>query len=222
MNRQEIRTRILESLNESASSPVFFSIAQIDEAINEGMEILAEEANAIKRTAFTALRPATTYYYTQGIATDMMAPYRIWLTHLDRRLVAISMADLDARRERWIRTSGDPEYWFSISWNLFGIYPAPASGGGVMRIDYLAWPRPMLDDSDEPEFLLADRDSLVLYGVYDGLLKMLDFSRAMLVFSEFIDLLSNAMVRHGLAKMDARTFQLPSAEGTGFRGKITR
>ena len=222
MTRSELRTRILSALNESATNPVFFSTGQIDSIIDEGAEILSEEANAVKRTAFVSLMEGTTYFYIRGIAQDMMAPYRLWLTHLDRRLTAVSLYDLDARNENWIETTGDPEYWFSVSWDLFGVYPSIAAGGGVIRVDYLAWPRSLMDDSDEPEFVLADQDGLVLYGVYEGLLKMLDVTRALQIFSMFVDKLNGSRVRHGIAKLDARAFQAPSAESQGFRHGITR
>lgn len=222
MTRSEIRQRILESLNESATSPVFWSTTQIDGLIDEGQEILAEEAGAIKRTAFQALKDGTTYYYTRGIAPDIMAPYRIWLTHLGRRLTTVSLSELDKRNERWVDVNGEPEYWFPVSWDLFGIYPHPATGGGVMRMDYLAWPRSLLDDSDEPEYRRADHDALVLYGIYDGLMKRWDVAKATEMFNLFMERWAMAQARAGIREVQSREFQSASKDSVSFRTGIQR
>lgn len=186
------------------------------------MEVLCEEAAAIKRTAFKPLLPGTAYYYTRGIAQDMMAPYRLWLTHLDRRLVAVSTSELDQRNEAWSTVTGDPSHWFPVSWDLFGLYPCTAAGGGILRVDYLAWPKEMLDDSDEMELTLGDQDAVILYGVYDGLMKALDTARALEMFGLFVERLINAQARSGIWKTDARAFQIPSVETPGFRAGVDR
>ena len=223
MTRSELRQRILEALNESATNPVFFSTGQIDSIIDEGAEILSEEANAVKRTAFVSLMEGTTYFYIRGIAQDMMAPYRLWLTHLDRRLTAVSLYDLDARNENWIETTGDPEYWFSVSWDLFGIWPSPATGGDLLRIDYLAWPQTLLDDGDEPEFQLGDHDAVVDYGVYDGLAKRWDVARMLEVWSRFGARVGFSRARTGAGRVQARSFRTGQAdEDAGFTSGVTR
>ena len=222
MKRSDIRTRILEALNESASSPVFFSTAQIDAVIDEAQEVLAEEAEAVKRTAYQALRDGTTYYYTRGIATDIMAPYRLWLVNENRRLTAVSIRELDVRHERWIGVNGDPEVWFPVSWDLFGIWPHPATGGGVLRIDYLAWPRSLQDDEDEPEIRRADHDAIVLYGIYDGLMKGWAPEKAIVLFNLFVDRWADARARAGIREAQAKTFQRGTAGTPEFRSGVLK
>src|SRR3990167_2163462 len=121
MTRAQIRDRILIALNESASSPVFWSTAQIDAVIDEASEVLAEEAKAIRRTAFVARQAGASYYFTRGVAPDLMAIYRIWLPDLNRRLIAVGISELDAQNETWPTVSGDPEYYFPVSWDCFGV-----------------------------------------------------------------------------------------------------
>jgi hypothetical protein len=219
MIRSQIRDRILSALNESTSSPVHWSTAQIDAVIDEASEVLAEEAKAIRRTAFVARRPGSTYYFTRGIAPDLMAAYRVWLPDVSKRLTAVTIGQLDAQNELWPTVTGDPEYWFPISWDCFGVYPHPAAGGGVLRVDYLAWPRTLLDDSDEPEFREADQDSLVIYGIYDGLMKKWDFPRAMALFARFIEQWHTGQARNGVRESQARTYQ---RGGVPFTSGVTR
>lgn len=222
MNRAEIRDRILAALNESASAPVFWSTTQLDSTIQEAAEVLAEESRSIRRSVLFARQPGTTYYSTRAIAPDVMAITRLWLADLDRRLTAVSIAELDAQHETWQTVTGDPEYWFPVSWDLFGVYPHSSTGGGLFKADYLAWPRELLDDEDESEFRSADQDSLVMYGVYDGLMKMWDSRRALQLFNRFIDLLSTGRARNGVREQQARTYQRQASPGAPFRSGVAR
>src|SRR5207245_2532411 len=96
MNRLKLKTRILEKLNESTTNPTFWSLSQIDDIINEGAEVLAEESRLVKRTVTTTVRPGTSYYQTRGIAPDMMGIYPISLPDQRLRLRAVSPLQLAA------------------------------------------------------------------------------------------------------------------------------
>jgi len=217
MTKSEVRTRILESLNDSASSPVFWSTSEIDDVIQEGQELLAEELAIIKRSALVPLREGATYYYTQGIASDIMVPYRLFLTDLDRRLDVLTMRQLDERHETWITISGDPWHWFPVSWDIFGIFPHPAAAGGVLRVDYIAWPPAPQDDGEELEFSEPEQDALVLYGVYDGLLKQWDIERALKTFALFLERVplgrARANVELQAAKLERSSHHQPFRTG---------
>lgn len=187
MTREKIRDRILEGLNESASSPIFWSTTEIDEVIQEGQEILAEELAIIKRSALVPLREGATYYYTQSIASDIMVPYRLFLAHTDKRLDVVTMDQLDDRHKTWITITGDPYHWFPVSWDIFGIFPHPSTAGGLMRLDYIAWPKEIAHDDESLEFHEPEQDALVIYGIYDGLLKQWDVERALKTFALFME-----------------------------------
>ena len=222
MTRADIRARILSALNESVTSPVFWTTTQLDAVIGEASEVLAEEAKAIRRTAFLARQAGVIYYSTRGLAPDVMAVTRIWLPDLNRRLTAVSIGELDAHNETWPTVTGDPEYWFPVSWDLFGVYPHPATGGGLFRVDYLAWPRVLLDDDDEPEFREADHDALVLYGVYDGLMKQWNGPRALDLFNRFVDAWQVGRARSGVREQQSRFYQRPKAPGAPFKSGVIR
>lgn len=207
MTRSQIRDRILSMLNESTSAPVFWSTTQMDAVIDEASEVLAEEAKAIRRSAFVARGAGATYYFTRAVASDVMAIYRVWTPDANRRLTAVSISELDAQNETWSTATGDPEYWFPVSWDCFGVYPKPVQGGGVFRLDYLAWPRALQDDDDEPEFREADHDALVLYGLYDGLLKRWDHARAVEIFARFMRQWETGRARNGANETQARVYQ---------------
>lgn len=202
MNQGEIRARILDGLNDPDS--IFWTTAEMGEIIQDGMEVIAEEAQSIKRTAFVPFRQGASYYSLRGIADDVISIYRLRDESNSRTLVPITLAELDSHDERWVDSSANPERWFSVSWDLFGIYPAPMAGSGIMRVDYYAWPREMSDDLDEPEFSLGDHESLVDYGIYDGLLKRWDFKRAMEAAVPFARKVLGAKAQDGVDRLQSK------------------
>lgn len=206
MLRSEIRARIFHGLNES-TTPVFWSTSEMDEVIDEAAEVLAEEAGAIKRTAFVPLQPMQTYYSIRVVAPDVMAPWRVWSYTNGWRLNAVSITALDARHMTWATVTGDPQSWFPVSYETFGIWPTPASAGGVLRVDYLAWPRALLDDDDEPEFPEADHEALVVYGIYDGLAKRWDARRCVEAYSVFTKQWGISRSRTGHRRVQSRIAQ---------------
>jgi len=221
MNQSGIRTRILESLNESSSSPSFWSTTQVDEYINEGMQVLAEEAHAIKRTALISLQPGTTYYDTKVVGDDVMAPYRLWVYPDDRRLDAVGFDQLNRFHHQWPTvTNEQPNVWFSISWHVFGIWPHPTAGEKTLRVDYYAWPRDLLDDSDEPELPLPDHNNLVLYGIYQGLLKRWNLTEALKAFAEFAKEFTDASARAGVRRIQRQLFQRSTQPGLRVDGDV--
>lgn len=214
MIRSEIRARILHGLNEDPAAPVFFSTAEINGVIDEAAEVLAEEALAVRRTTFLPLIEGTGYYALQSIAPDVMWPYRIWNVARTERLQAVSIAQLDARHALWDTVTGVPEVWFPVSWDLFGLWPRPVQGGGVLRVDYYAWPRALGDDADRPEFLDPEQDALVLYGIYDGAAKRWDDATALAAWGQFQRAIPGARNRVGVGRASARAFQQPMTEDT--------
>ncbi len=210
MNRGEIRERILNALNESATSPVFWSTSEMDSIIDEAQEIICEELEAVKRTDFLPLGAGQLYYFTESIP-NCMAPYRLYTTHNNQRIYATTVSELDKKNELWARVNGDPIRWAPVGWDMFVLYPHPAAGGGTLRVDYLGWPRALQDDSDEPEIPSPTHDGLVLYGVQDGLLKRWDAKRAAEIFQLFLQHFTKDKARN-MGRMQSRTWQA-SAQG---------
>jgi hypothetical protein len=220
MTRSELRARVLTLLNESSSAPVFYSAAELNQVLDEAAEVVVEESQAIKRTVFVSLLDGTAYYSLRALGATLMAPWRIWAQGTGRRLTAVTMAQLDAEHATWPTVTGSPTAWFPVSWDLFGIFPRPAAGGGVLRIDALAWPRALAQDDDEPELLDGDHEALVLYGAYDGAAKRWDAAIMLQAWSLFRGRWDKARARAGAAGLQARTFQVGEAETGGFTSGI--
>ncbi len=214
MNRGEIKKRILDGMNDDPDSPVFFTSAQLNSLVDEAAEFIAGEVRSQRRSTFLPLKAAQTFYSIRSLAPDLMLPFRVW-THVDStRLTVSSMEELDRFQQRWIDTAGDPETWFPVAWDLIGIYPRPAQDGGTLRIDYYAWPQAMVDDYEEPEAIIED--SIVLYGIYMGLLKQWDAQKAAGVFkrlqgSSVFDKAKSGILRIGHRSYAPTNLHLPDS-----------
>ena len=216
MTRSEIQARILESIGDDPDLLVFFSQVQLNELVDEAMEVLVEDVRAVRRSALIPLKQGVGFIYTPAIDPDFMAPLRIWNHANQQRLTCLSMTELDAINIRWQQTTATPELWFPVAWDLFGIYPRPASAEGVLRVDYLAWPRSLMDDADRPEIPEATQDALVLYGQYMGCLKKWDAQAAAVPLKALQLHKTVAAARSGISRISVRSFQRPYTPGDKF------
>ena len=169
MTRSELRAYIQRSLNDP--SGVFLPPATANAVMEEAQEFLAEFGPPIIRRILLPMRAYWTYYRLSPFASDAMTPVRIYSAANTRLLDVRSQDWLDGYDVNWEVTTGNPHIWFPRGWDQFGIYPKPATDGGILRVDYWAWPQTMLHDDATPEFAEADHSTLSLYGVYDGLLR---------------------------------------------------
>jgi len=207
MNAGEIKTRILEGVNDDPDDPVFFSAGQLSNLVDEACEVLAEETQAIRRQALVPWRAGTGFYQVTTVDPDFMAPTRLWNHKTGQRLTCLSMTELDAMDTRWQVTTGSPEVWFPVSWDMFGVYPKPAGADGVFRLDYMAWPRSLMDDGDRSELPEATHDAVVLYGQYMGCLKKWDTQAAMIPLKALQLHKTLANARSGIARISVRSMQ---------------
>ena len=220
MNRGEIIDRVLIALNEATVGPVFWTRAQIARVLNDGLHVMAEELSSIKRTAMVALGAGCRYYRTRGIAQDCMTPYRLWMPSRNRKLVPVTVEQLDGYHKQWGIVTGDPEYWAPMGFDWFSVFPHPTQGGGILRVDYLGWPRSLDHDDDTPEFPESDHETVLLYGVYDGLLKRWGAPEAMAIFAQFMDKLGKGKPRSSVNQLNGRTWQKGQAPSPGFNNGI--
>ena len=186
MTRAELRRRVLQALNDDTTSPVFWSTAEIDTLLDEGQEVLAEQTPAFTRTFTVPLRNGTALYRLGGVGERIMTPTRLWLPGEHRRLEAVTLSDLDARHEEWLTVTGTPWCWAPVDWETFTIWPAPATGGGILDVTCYVWPVPLQSDADRPELPEADQEALVLYAEADGHAKQWDVARGTDVYKAFL------------------------------------
>lgn len=205
MTRDELRRRALYRLGDDPDVPTFHTTAMIYDALNEALEIMAEDVQAWKRTVYIPKADGQQLYDMRAFADDTYVITRVWDQTYEQRLEVIGVASLDQFRQRWWTvTSTYQEYWYSLSPYLFGVYPGPAGGAGVLRVEYLAWPSALEGPQDEPEIHEADHEALIEYATYIGLMQQWEAARATERFTAFLGSFTQGKDRHGVGRTDSR------------------
>ena len=212
MDRATLRTRILRKLNDSPLAPVFWSADEMDDMVQEGQEILAEEARALQRTITLPKRDGWLLYRVP--LDDCMTPIRIWDTQRRQRLDVVSMRRLNQAHPRWMvtTTSSTPQCWYPVTWSQFGLWPGAAQGGGTFDVTCLVWPARMADDRSQSVWQASDEEALVWYGVYMGLLKQFELGKALGLFAEFVQRFQDVTARHGAREIANRVWERQDAD----------
>ena len=207
MKRSEIKTRIKDKIDDLSDDGTFFTDAQLDELVDEAQELLCGETKSVHRTVFVPIRPGGQFLYLPAIAPDIMLPVRIFNNANDYRLQVTSINNLGSFHQKWPTVTGsDPQFWFTVSWDIIGLFPRPVAGAGTLRLDYVAWPRALNDDDDSPEIMQASHDALVLFGAYLGELKKWNAISAGNFFQQLKQHSMFADGRSNVGKIVHRTF----------------
>ncbi len=170
MTRNDIKLRIRDQIDDHSSSGVFYTDDQLNDLVDEIQELFCAETKPIHRTVFIPVRPGGQLLYLPAFAPDLMQVLRVFSHTLRIKLEVTSIDNLSSFHQKWPTVTGDPEFWFTVSWDIIGLFPRPTAGG-LLRVDYRAWPRSLNDDSDSPEIELASHDLIALFGQYFGELK---------------------------------------------------
>lgn len=206
MTREELRRRAFLALNDSPEDPVFWGVHEMNQLIQESQEVLAEEVEAITRVLSIPVRSGVMFYHLQSLGAQVMTPWRLWMHQRQHRLWPISITELDGHYERWLTVTGAPEWWFLLSWDCIGVWPAPAIGGGIFELDCFVWPDPVPQDDYEPEYPDTDHDALLDYLVMEGQVKQWDVARALELAGKFYGKSRDGQARNGIRAVQERFF----------------
>jgi len=219
MIRSEVRRRALYMLDEDPTNPVYFTVAEINDLIDEAMEVLSEEVRYQKKTGYVPLRTGCQLYHTLSIDPLCLSPTRVYLMDYEEPLRYTTVLNLSLHENRWMEhTAERPHHWFSLDHQTFGIYPrVTESSGEVLRVDYYTWANPAPSDNAVLPYDDAMLDAVVQYVVYSGLMKRWDIARASDVFADFGSFFQDATFRKEVRRYNYALLQrLGHGEANGF------
>lgn len=169
MKFSEMKTEVFRKLNESESSPAFWSEADVEEALNEGYAEMADATEFYERYCNIPMLSGRTYYNLKNILPDtFLSPRRCWNTVTSRWLRPSDTREQDFHTYvQWELTFGQPQaYLMRGNWWL-GVWPRPDADDRELRFYYSAIPPEMSDDDDEPDFPREFHPGVVDYALYD-------------------------------------------------------
>ena len=197
MNLSQIKNRVYRLVNEDESNPVFFPSAEVEASIIEALEVISEEVSEIRKETYFSLIPGTALYNVKAIAPDAISPFRLTSQNNDTHIRYGSLREINSIRHRWLNPSDTVPYiWYRVSWDMFGIYPAPTVGNTILRVNYIAEPDTAFQTGVTLDFSEEFHGGVVLYTVYDLLMKQWDTEQALDYFNQFMLLWKDKAARH--------------------------
>ena len=167
MNFSQLQSEVRRRLNEP--SAVFWTDADIQNALNEGLAELADRTEYYERWANILMQTDRSYYDLRSLLPyEVLTPTRIYNAVTSAWLRAADTRNLDGRYATWETVGGEPgEFFIRGAWWL-GVFPRPSVDGTALRLYYTAQPPALVVDEDLPEDLPVEfHAALVDYALAD-------------------------------------------------------
>lgn len=147
-----MRADVFRRLHEAASAPVFWTVEDVDTAIDEGYAELSDATEWNEQYLEIDLLTNRPYYDLQTIIGKTFLSLRPAFDEATNRwLIPSHVRHLDARDRRWERVTGGPQRLLLHGLRWLGLFPRTQTETGVIKLYHTALP-PALEDEDEPGF----------------------------------------------------------------------
>jgi hypothetical protein len=184
----EMQTEVFRRLEESSSSPVFWALAQVKEALNDAYFLLSDVTEWAETSESESFTTATYYDLSSVLTNTVLSIKGIFNPDTNRWLRPTTTEELDQRSVLWEEATGAPdEYVIRGLWWL-GLYPKMASATGTMTIHYTYVPTALSANGDTPSFPEEFHPALVEYAVYDLLCQERETDKALKFYARYLDL----------------------------------
>ena len=188
MTVTQIQTRILQRLDEDSTSPAYYSPSEVLSKINEGQQLFALLTLCLEKSGTFTLTANTTFHHLLGTLKDFIVPLKIRLTSGGARLVANTLAELDALDASWQKTTGTPDRYNLTGIDLLAINKQP-SGTPTLTITYAHAAAKLSTAGGVPAIPPEYHLSLVDYGIHALRVKEggAEFLASLDYFGRFLD-----------------------------------
>jgi len=159
----QLQTRVKERLDEP-STPVYWTAAEIKEAINKAQRAFCLLTLAVERTASFNLTANTAFYLISEQIEDFLVPLRV--TASGARVLPFTIHELNLSSLVWRTTTGTPTRYAQLGFDLLAISPVPAGAGASLAITYAASPVTLTGNGDMPEIPEEHHPCLIDYAIW--------------------------------------------------------
>jgi len=162
----EIRSRVRTRFEHSSTTR--WTNADINAAINAGLEELSEATGYYERHISIPLKQDRTYYDLRGLIPDTaLTVSAVWHENTNRWLNPLTHREMTY--EEWETVIGDPIVWFPRGLWWLGLWPHPSGDVDQWVKVYFCGIAPALtDDAQEPADLPEEFcDALEEYAIYE-------------------------------------------------------
>lgn len=151
MTFAQMQAETRRQLNES--SVVFWTDQDIKDAINEGMDELADIAEYYERQATLPMLAGRSYYDLTSVLPDtVLSPRHIWNTTTQRWLEQVDTLQMDGGYRQWELVHGEPEKFVIRGHWWLGAWPKRDTDSSSLRLYYTGIPDHLSASTDVPPF----------------------------------------------------------------------
>lgn len=168
MNFLEIRTEVRRRLQELVGTEVWWTDEEIDEAIHAGEDEMADACEWYERWQTIDILKGRPYYDLRSVIRfDFLVAGPVFNDNTNRWLLPLQPKDLEQSDYRWEERVAEPEFFMMRGIWWLGLWPWKGAELGSVKQYYVALPRHMSADSDEPGFHRTFHYGIVEYAVCD-------------------------------------------------------
>ncbi len=163
-----LKTEVFRKLEESSSAPVFWTEADVEASLNEGLMEISDATEWRERHITVDLLSQRPYYDLRTLVTDtVLSVGPAFNTQTNRWLMPSRVVDVDRRDRRWERVIGAPERLIIRGLWWLGYWPRTNGDTGTMKQYFTALPEQLAADDDVPGFPETLHYGLVEYALSD-------------------------------------------------------
>lgn len=163
----EMQTEVDRRLQESGSSPAYWTLAQKKAALNDGYEEISDLTEWNETSQSVSLTTSTYYDLSSILTLPVLRVTRVFNAQTNRWLHPTDVREMDGTRRQWEDATGAPErWWIRGAWWL-GLYPKAPTATGTVTVYHTAVPAALSADGDTPSFAQEYHLGLVEYACYD-------------------------------------------------------
>lgn len=167
MNFGELKAEVFRRLEESTSSPVYFTESEVADALNEGYQEISDASEWSETSVAIKLLPGQIYYWIGHSSVLALTPKQAFNNQSSRWLDWTTVGYLDRAHSQWEISQGQPDQMFTRGLGWIGFWPVTPSTGSTITLYCTTLPSALSSDSDTPGFPQEFHLGLVEYALYD-------------------------------------------------------
>lgn len=166
MNFVSLQSEVFRRLDESSTSPVFWSAVDVKAALNEGYWDFCERTRLVSHEAEVTCVRGVPFMDARAWSYPFLGLRTIRSKTLAEPLRPTSIKHVDELENRWEMSSGPVRRVMIRGQYMLHVWPVPQIGE-TFRVSWTSMPPEMVFDQDEPEIPEEHHEALVCYALYD-------------------------------------------------------
>lgn len=167
MTLDEMRTEVATRLNEDITALKYWTLQDIDNALNAGYENISDASEWYEVLLALPLSSRRGYYDLRGFPITVLSVRHAYNMQTQRWMTPTSVRDLDKVYRQWEHVQGASDRYFIRGLNLLGVWPRSPQDSGQIRLGVTSFPPRLVNTYDVPGFDSDFHWGLVDYAVYE-------------------------------------------------------